>query len=278
MLLIRKLHKWFGLVLGLQFLIWSLSGAVMALLDHHKVSGEHAILPVAQLTSGPVPAPLAAVQAAIGAPIVGLELKPLLDRWVYQAKTADGVVLLDAGAARPFEVDAAMARALATARYAGTAPIESVSFVEASTHETRDMARPVWRIGFADADHTALFVSRATGEVLGAKTDTWRLWDIAWMLHIMNYGDRQSFNHPLIVTVATGVAWLALSGLILLFRSFRGSDIAWITGPSARLGRRWKARERSQRPGFPPALELDRRHHQPAQDPSLPSQNERVQS
>jgi hypothetical protein len=50
------------------------------------------------------------------------------------------------------------------------------------------------------------------------------------MFHIMNYGDRQSFNHPLIVTVATGVAWLALSGLILLFRAFRRSDVAWIAG------------------------------------------------
>ena len=36
MFLIRWLHKWSGLVLGLQFLLWALSGAVMALLDHHK--------------------------------------------------------------------------------------------------------------------------------------------------------------------------------------------------------------------------------------------------
>ena len=55
MFLVRTLHKWFGLILGLQFLIWALSGAVMALLDHHKVSGEHAVLPVAQLMSPPPP-------------------------------------------------------------------------------------------------------------------------------------------------------------------------------------------------------------------------------
>ena len=29
MFLIRRLHKWFGLVLGLQFLLWSISGAAM---------------------------------------------------------------------------------------------------------------------------------------------------------------------------------------------------------------------------------------------------------
>jgi PepSY-associated TM region len=264
MFLVRTLHKWFGLVLGLQFLIWALSGAVMALLDHHEVSGEHAVLPVAQLTSGPAPAPLAALQAAVGKPIVRLELKPLFDRWVYQATTPGGVRLLDATTVRPIMVDAAAARTLAVARYAGSASVETVSLVTESTHETRDMPRPVWRVAFADADRTALFVSQGTGEVLGAKTDAWRLWDVAWMFHIMNYGDRQSFNHPLIVTVATGVAWLSLSGLILLFRAFRLSDVAWISGPFARLlaGRHGRGSQSSR------ADDHDARQPRPAQDPS----------
>jgi uncharacterized iron-regulated membrane protein len=277
MVLIRTLHKWFGLVLGLQFLLWALSGAVMALLDHHKVSGDHALLPLAELTSGPNPTSLDAVRTVVGPGIIKLELKPLFDRWVYQATTTDGVRLLDAGSAVPFQVDAAMARSLAIARYAGASSVESVSLVTASTHETRDMARPVWRVAFEDGDHTALFVSRATGEVLGAKTDTWRLWDIAWMLHIMNYGDRQSFNHPLIVTVATGVAWLALSGLILLFRSFRRSDVAWITGPFQSFSeRRMKARSGST--PTTPTAESDDRHPPTVQGPSSPPQTERLQT
>ncbi|MBL8556556.1 MAG: PepSY domain-containing protein [Phenylobacterium sp.] len=239
MFLIRTLHKWFGLVLGLQLLIWALSGAVMALVDHQKVAGEHAVLPVAQLTYGPSPAPLAVVQAPLGAPLVKLELKPLFDRWAYQVTTADGAVrLLDADTGRPFAVDAALARTLATARYAGAAPVESVKLVEGSTYETRKMARPVWRVAYADGEHTALFVSRATGEVLGAKTDASRLWDIAWMFHIMDYTARESFNHPLIVTVACGVAWLALSGLILLFGSFRRADVAWLIAPFERRAAR----------------------------------------
>ncbi len=235
MFLVRTLHKWFGLILGLQFLIWALSGAVMALLDHHKVSGEHAVLPVAQLMSPPPPTPLAAIETTLGGPVVRLELKPLFDRWVYQATMAGGVRLLDAETAEPVTIDAARAKSLAVARYAGAAGVDSVRLETASTHETRDMARPVWRVAFADPDRTALFVSQATGEVLGAKTEASRLWDVAWMFHIMNYGDRQSFNHPLIVTVATGVTWLALSGLILLFRAFRPADVAWIVAPFARL-------------------------------------------
>ena len=45
-ILCRKIHKWVGLVLGLQFVLWALSGSVMALLDSDKVGG-HSAAPMA---------------------------------------------------------------------------------------------------------------------------------------------------------------------------------------------------------------------------------------
>lgn len=229
MSVIRWLHKWFGLVLGLQFLLWAASGATMALLDHHEVSGEHAVLPVARIEPPPRLLPLAAVTQKVGAPILKLQLKPLFDTYVYEATTPAGVRLLDAATGAPIAIDSARARELAVARYSGQAPVTSVTYVDKTTLETRDLKLPVWRVEFADEDRTTLLVSAETGEVLAAKNDTWRLWDVAWMLHIMDYGERQSFNHPLIITLGCGAAWLALSGLILLFRSFRRSDVAWLT-------------------------------------------------
>ena len=100
--------------------------------------------------------------------------------------------------------------------------------VATPTLETRGADLPVWRVAFADKAHTTLLVSATTGDLAGVKTDAWRVWDVAWMLHIMDYGQRQSFNHPLVVTVGTAALWIALSGLILLFRAFRRSDFAWV--------------------------------------------------
>src|SRR3546814_6784023 len=37
-LFFRRIHKWVGLILGLQFVLWTLSGSVMALLDKDKVA------------------------------------------------------------------------------------------------------------------------------------------------------------------------------------------------------------------------------------------------
>jgi hypothetical protein len=39
MRLLKKLHKWIGLLIGLQVLLWVLSGLVISLLDPARVSG-----------------------------------------------------------------------------------------------------------------------------------------------------------------------------------------------------------------------------------------------
>ena len=93
MFLLRRLHKWFGLVLGIQLLLWAISGAVMAMIDHHKVTGGHVLAEVK-----PSPAPtqvlsLAQVSQAIGAPVSQIELRPLQDQWVFAATTAEGCLL-----------------------------------------------------------------------------------------------------------------------------------------------------------------------------------------
>ncbi len=38
-LFFRRVHKWIGLILGLQFLLWATSGAMMATLDMKSVGG-----------------------------------------------------------------------------------------------------------------------------------------------------------------------------------------------------------------------------------------------
>jgi hypothetical protein len=202
-------------------------------------------LPVAQIAAPAAPLSLAEVAERVGAPVLSLQLKPLFDTYVYEVTTPVGVQLLDAVQGQPIAIDVAKARALAVARYSGVDPVRSVTRVEKTTLETRDVALPVWRVEFTDKERTTLLVSADTGEVLGAKTNSWRLWDIAWMLHIMDYQERQSFNHPLVITVATGAAWLALSGLILLFRSFRRADFAWIADPLERLAARRRRRARA---------------------------------
>lgn len=235
MFLIRTLHKWFGLVLGLQMLLWSVSGAMMALLDHHKVAGEGSVRQAAAPMLPAQALPLAQVAATLGEPVLQLQLRTLGQAQVYQATTPSGTKLIDAASGQPVVIDAAKAGALAAAAFAGPEGVASIRRVEEPDVESRTAELPAWRVEFADEDRTTLFMSAATGELLLLRNDTWRLWDVFWMIHIMDYTKRESFNHPLIITIASGVTWLTLSGVILLFRSFRRQDFAYLLDPIERL-------------------------------------------
>ena len=108
--LIRRLHKWFGLVLGLQFLLWSISGAAMALIDHRKVAGDQSIVHVAPSPAPAALLPLDRIVQAVGQPISRLEFRPLHDAWVYAATTSSGIQLVDPVDGRRIVIDDARAQ------------------------------------------------------------------------------------------------------------------------------------------------------------------------
>ncbi|NEX91235.1 peptidase [Caulobacter sp. 17J65-9] len=239
MMLLRRLHKWVGLVLGVQLLLWAVSGTMMALLDHHEVAGEHTYRTPA-MSEVVQPLPLAAVQAGLpGAEIVGFKLRPMLGGHVYEVKTSDGIRLVGPEG-RPITVDAELAKTVAKAEYAGDGKVSSAVRLTEPTLEARGRPLPLWRVDFDDSKATTFYVAESTAQVVEHRTDTWRVWDFFWMLHIMDYSGRESFNHPLIITVATGIAWVALTGFTLLFVSFRRMDFEWVLDLGERLRRRKK--------------------------------------
>ena len=222
----RKIHKWVGLVLGLQFLLWALSGSVMALLDSDKVGG-HSDAPM-EVTTRAWPADM--VPPATGPGVEGLTLRRIIDRPVYEIKDGQGTRLVDARSGQPVLVDAALAQNIARDAFHHQSAVTSVTRLDKADLEARDHAGAMWRVNFSDEENSSSYVSAVTGRALVNRGDTWRLWDIAWMLHNMDYVNRTSFNHPLIIFVAFGALWLSFTGFYLLFKSFRRREFKWILG------------------------------------------------
>ncbi|WP_447726163.1 PepSY domain-containing protein [Sphingomonas koreensis] len=224
-LFFRRIHKWVGLILGLQFLLWALSGSVMALLDKDAVGGHgmHAahIHPLPTDTAFVVPSRLAAL-----GPVSGLTLRDLAGRPVYELQTGKGIALVDATDGKRVAVDAKAA--LAVAAMANEAPVRDVVRMDKPNLEAREHREPMWRVNFADAENNSAYVSAETGRFLVMRGDTWRTWDFFWMLHNMDYVSRSSFNHPLIIFVALGTLWLSGTGFYLLFKSFSRADFRWL--------------------------------------------------
>ncbi|WCM25832.1 PepSY domain-containing protein [Sphingomonas sp. QA11] len=223
-LLFRRIHKWVGLALGLQFVLWTLSGAIMALLPADSVGGHggggghgHA------LAAGPYIDP---ARLSAGQPISGLVLRDLGGRPVYEIREASGIRLADATTGAPVNID--RATAIAVAEMTSNAPVASVEALARPNLESREHKGAMWRVNLDDPEHSSAYVSAVTGRHLVTRGDSWRTWDFFWMLHNMDYANRASFNHPLIIVVAFGVLWLSGTGFYLLFKSFRKTDFKWL--------------------------------------------------
>ena len=223
-LLFRRIHKWVGLILGLQFLLWALSGSVMALLDKDKVGGHGG----GMLHSHPLPPGEYYDVAALpnGEPVTGVVLRDLGARPVYEVESAKGTRLVDATTGEDIRVDQDMARAVAMMM--NEAPVRKVSAIAKPNLESRDHEGAMWRVDFADAENSSAYVTLDTARFLVMRGDTWRTWDFFWMLHNMDYLNRKSFNHPLIVFVGFGALWLSGTGFYLLFKSFSRADFRWL--------------------------------------------------
>lgn len=223
---IRRLHKWVGLLIALQFVIWMASGLVMNLLDHDVVEGAHHRAEHAHDLK-PWPTGVLApsqVIASAGQPVARIETAWLLDRPVYRLTGKSAPWLVDAATGQQVRIDAATAVSIAVADYVGDGLPGTPDLLEQASIEVRGHDGPIWRVPFTDTEDTTLYVSASDGRILERRNDSWRLFDIAWMLHIMDYTGRENFNNPLVVMMASGGVWIALSGLWLLVTSLRLSE------------------------------------------------------
>lgn len=220
----RRLHKWVGVILAIQFVLWMSSGVMMSLLEADKVAGREF-----RVKS---PAPPAwphdvlstdAVLAGTKESIMTISSGWLLDQPVYRLENDKRSWLVRASDATALVIDAQLAGKIAQASYSGPGKASSPRLFS-YTLEARNHKEPVWRIDFDDADETSVYVSSKSGAVLEHRNSTWRLFDLFWMLHIMDYSERTNFNNPLLVSSAIGGLWMALTGVWLLFVSVRFAE------------------------------------------------------
>jgi uncharacterized iron-regulated membrane protein len=216
----RKTHKWLGLLIGIQVVIWSLSGLYMTVVHIDTIHGDHLIrqpgakrVPAAELAD---PIAVAAANDAQSARLAWLG-----DRPIYVLK-GDGVeVAVDArtGAAvgRPNEADI---RAIAAEIYAGNEPIATAALVKDLPLEVRGRKPPLWRVEFDHWNRPTFYFSPVTGEPVSRRHELWRIFDFVWMLHIMDYDERENVNNGLLRTFTWGALLMALSGAWLLIYSF----------------------------------------------------------
>jgi len=214
-----QLHKWIGLVVGLQVLGWVLGGLIMTAIPIERVRSEQHIATFQPdlLPLGRVITAQAAGTAAGMAPVEA-SLKSTLRGPVWTLKGADGhTLIVNALTGRPMApMTPAEARLMAGIAYQGSGRPVAAQFLEAPPQEAGKKG-PLWRVEFNDRERTAFYLSPETGEVLTRRSNVWRFYDFFWRIHILDFKTGDNFNHPLIVGAAAATLLMTVTGLVLLW-------------------------------------------------------------
>jgi uncharacterized iron-regulated membrane protein len=232
--LLRKVHRWLGLLMALQIVAWMASGLWFAIYPIETIRGEHLTRPSEELQAGShanfpheLSAP-AALHKALDEHFAGdwaLSSVQLHQRNGEIAWRVSGtsrgqafVRLLDGDGSRVrpgLTVAAAERQALDWLVNPGEVrSVEWIEQVEADA-EIRGRAPPFWKVSFNEPESLNLYLDPWTGEILARRTTRWRVFDFLWMLHIMDFETRDDFNHPLLQVAAALGLIIALSGVAL---------------------------------------------------------------
>jgi Na+-transporting NADH:ubiquinone oxidoreductase subunit F len=228
----RKLHKWLGLIIGAQMLVWMISGMLISLIDQKIVSGKATRQPA---TSS---APLAqylplypAYQLPISTDSVRrVNLGSLLSRPVYRVVQEKTLTLFDARTGRKLIVTRDLAEQIARDSYRGEGKVVSSVMLDQGSDEMRGVEGALWQVNFDDPLTTRAYISAIDGRVLAHRNSRWVIVDFLLMLHFMDYLRTDSFNNQQVIVVGFGALWLAISGLLLVFYSFSRADFRRLSG------------------------------------------------
>ena len=220
-LFVRRLHKWLALVIGLQVVLWTATGFYMVVIHIDRIHGDHLV--------GPVERP-AVDMASLVAPGTVLAAVPdasevrsssLLDRPVWRVTSPGGVSLFDAGTGERLGlIDASEAETIARSIYTSDEEEASVSLLQEAPMEMQGRKPPYWQVTFDRWDSPTFYISPESGELISRRHLLWRIFDFAWMLHIMDYDDRSDVNNLLLRTSTWLSVAMALSGAWLLVWAF----------------------------------------------------------
>lgn len=226
---IRRSHRYLGLILGIQFLIWTVSGIYFSWTNIDEIHGDfqhkkppllsgHFNLISPDVIFKNVGQQVDSIQAIQVISVLG---KPFYSIQYFSGQSVKKI-LADASTGI---VRAPISRAesiqIARENFAAEARVTSVEYLTQTNghHEYRDKPLPAWAITFQHPTNTTVYVSAEAGKVESFRNYKWRLFDFLWMGHTMDYNNRDNINNWLLRIFSVFGLATVLSGFVLFFIS-----------------------------------------------------------
>ena len=215
----RKYHKWLMLFVGVQLLVWSITGAYMVVMDIHYIHGDSLVKTDKQTIDFEDVKYSFQQLLSDHSEAKDVELGMLLSQPVYRFNNGKQKVLLSAFDGRKLSpIDETLAISIAQNKYTNTKAL--VTHVQLITvNPPRELSArhlPVWRIDFDDFASPSFYISANSGQLVTKRHSYWRIFDWMFAFHVMDYIDEEADNKLLLVfTFFASIA--SILGLVLTY-------------------------------------------------------------
>lgn len=239
---IRKTHRWLGVILGIQFLLWTIGGLYFSWSNMDEVHGNF------QKKN----TPLLAAHISLVSPslvmdsikrvhqidsIVSIQLIEILGKPFYQVRCISNnhskanlehddmqvmnhLANAETGLLRgPLTTEEAVE--VAKIRFNGEPKIKSVEYLTVTNghHEYRENPLPAYAITFDQPSKTTVYVASELGTIQKFRNNKWRVFDFLWMMHTMDYESRDHIGNWLLRAFSIFGLVTVFSGFALFFVS-----------------------------------------------------------
>ena len=214
---IRKAHRYLGIFLGIQFLMWTISGMYFSWTDIDEIHGDQFKNEEPKQTA--FSNLLGTGQLDSKQPIQSLELLEIAEEpyyWIneaklYNAKTGEE----KEGITKEEAQEVAQRYILPELKIAAIKRIEEVG----NHHEYRGRPLPAYEISYETPQNLKAYVAVENGAFQTVRHRDWRWFDFLWMTHTMVYDTRDNFNTLLLRSFSLLGLITVLSGFVLWYIS-----------------------------------------------------------
>lgn len=211
--LVRNIHKYLSFLISIQLLLWTVSGIYFAFNKIENVRGE-------QYRKEPN---FNVDFSKLNFQIDGAQNIRVIDRMDEEILVVDGIYgreYLDFYGKDVEQLNAEEAKTL-SAKHTSLIP-ESVELVTENIvgSEFRGRALPIYRVKSVNdlGESINVYLNVYTGEVEAVRSNQWRIWDLMWGFHIMDWETREDIDNLLLKIFSILALISSITGVLLFFK------------------------------------------------------------
>ena len=174
---VRKIHKYVGLLISIQLLLWTVSGLYFSFNKIEKIRGDHYYREVDKSNTS-----------------AGLDTVEMI------SKNNAFSIILEKTFLTPLE-------------------LEVISESKKGS-EYRGRNLPLYKVIAKNIEDTYINVYQNpySGEILSIRSQSWRIWDFMWGIHIMDWVERDNINNIFLKFFSSLALITSISGIFLFIR------------------------------------------------------------